>query len=102
MLQKENSTCCGSTEQDRLCEYPPAFRLVILSDGITTMLVCRDCLTDAIEDMPETLLLADRHDPPVPELAYMVLPPSLTEEQVKLLRQEITEEIQESPALRDA
>jgi len=82
-----------------LLEEGPDSRGVVLPTGVGVSLLCRDCLTEAIEGMPETLLRPERHVPPVPELAYMVLPLRLTKEQVKLLRQEITEEVQESSKL---
>jgi hypothetical protein len=42
-------------------------------------------------------MVAERHKPPVPEIAYLVLPLKLATKQVKLLREEITEEVQEKP-----
>jgi hypothetical protein len=101
MLHKEDfDHCWGSAEEGDLCKNPAVFKIVILGDedtddrgepipaGVGITVVCRECLPGAIEGTP---------DPP--ELAYMVLPLRLTKEQVKLLRQEITEEVQENPAL---
>jgi hypothetical protein len=101
MLQKEGfDTCWGSAEDGGPCENPPVFKLTILADedtdnrgepipaGPRIMFLCRECLPSAVEGAPAA-----------PEIAYLVLPLKLATKQVKLLREEITEDVQESQAL---
>jgi hypothetical protein len=101
MSQKEDLDYCWSSAEDGgPCENPPVFKLTILADedtdnrgepipaGPRILFLCRECLPSAIEGTPVA-----------PEIAYVVLPLRLTKEQVRLLREEITEEVQGSPEL---
>jgi hypothetical protein len=85
------------------CDRPPSFRLITLEGegkdangdpveaGVGVTLLCDQCAADQVSEYADEIAGEVQSD--VPLLGLMLFPMQLTQEQVRELREEITEQV---------